>query len=144
VIERKRLIFMEENQAVVLWGVPVRDLHADDPAVYQGVNGPQIKWYREQRWCSTFLCVMLYWQAAFGGAMPLSSTALASVTLRRLLRHNWRFVGEVNRMQAFSKPGKSVCHLKWDNAWRVFAGAANQEKMDEIASELALTWSDPV
>jgi len=144
VVERGRLVFMEENQAVVLWGVPTIRPDAEDPAVFQGVNGPQIKWYREQPRCSTFLCVMLHWQAAFGGGMPVSATALASVALRRILKHNWRFVGEVNRMQAFSKPGKSVCHLKWDNGWRVFAGAVNQKKMDEIARELTLTWGDPV
>jgi hypothetical protein len=139
IVDQKRLVFMEENQAVVLWGVATTK-DAVDPPVYMGVNGDEIKWYREHRQCSTFLSVMLHWQGAFGGGLPFTSTAVASLALRRILRRNWRFAGEVNRMQAFAKPGKTVCHLRWDDGWRVFAGAVDQSKIDEISNELSLTW----
>jgi hypothetical protein len=140
IVDQKHLIFMEENQAVVLWGVAATGKDVVDPAVYVGVNGDEIEWHREHRQCSTFLSVMLHWQGAFGGGLPFTSTAVASVALRRILRRNWRFVGEVNRMQAFAKRGKTVCHLSWDDGWRVFAGAVEQRKIDEISNELSLTW----
>ena len=46
-VDGKRLVFMEENQAVVYWGVPAKAERLDDPPVYQGVNGPKIAWVRE-------------------------------------------------------------------------------------------------
>jgi hypothetical protein len=139
-IDHQRLVFMEENQAVVLWGVPAMSRESDDPAVYQGVNDSEIKWFKEHQRCSVFLKVMLHWHGAFGGALPITSTAFASVALRKKLKREWKFVGEVNHMQAFAKAGKTVCHLKWDDGWRVFAGAVSKTKLEEIAHELPLTW----
>jgi hypothetical protein len=60
--------------------------------------------------------------------------------MRKWLQRDWNFVGEVNRMQAFSKPGKAVCHLKWDDGWRLFAGAVTQQGLDETAQELGIKW----
>ncbi|OYV48212.1 MAG: hypothetical protein B7X10_03400, partial [Burkholderiales bacterium 21-58-4] len=91
--------------------------------------------------CSVFLAVMLHWHGAFGAGLPEASTAFAPLSVRRkALRAGWRFVGEVNRMQAFTKPGKALCHLKWDDGWRVFAGASTKKKMQEVADEFSLTW----
>jgi hypothetical protein len=45
-------------------------------------------------------------------------------------------------MQAFAKPGKTVCHVNWDDGWRVFAGAASKAKLDDIAKELELSFPD--
>jgi hypothetical protein len=138
-VDANRLVFMEENQAVVYWGVSC-DGRLDDPPVSQGVNGARIKWYRVNDKCSVFLAVMLHWHGAYGGALPISSTAYAPLSLRKRLRKEWEFVGEVNRMQAFTTSGKCVCHLKWEDGWRIFAGATTKEKMAEIADELSLTW----
>ena len=66
-------------------------------------------------------------------ALPATSTALTSLAIRRKLRREWRFIGEVNRMHAFARPGKAVCHLKWDDGWRLFAGAVSPKELDEIA-----------
>lgn len=135
-----RLVFMEENQAVVYWGVPAECQRLDDPPVWQGVNGETIKWYRESDNCSVFLTVMLQWHGAFGGGLPEASTAFAPLSMRKALCADWKFVGEVNRMQAFTKPGKAICHLKWNDGWRVFAGATTKKKMEEIADEFSLVW----
>lgn len=139
-IDHKRLVFMEENQQVVFWGVPAVSEELNDPPVYHGVACGEIKWYREHRQCSAFLSVMLHWHGAFGGALPATSSALASIAMRKKLRHGWGFIGEVNHMQAFARPGKAVCHLKWDDGWRLFAGAVSQKELDEIAQELDLKW----
>src|SRR5690349_13306014 len=66
-VDQRRLVFMEENQAVVYWGVGTRNPDADDPAVWQGVNGEPIAWYAEHRKCSVFLAVMLHYHAVNGG-----------------------------------------------------------------------------
>lgn len=139
-LDRRRLIFMEENQTVVLWSVPAGDEPVQDCPVFLGVNGERIVWRKEHNHCSVFLAVMLHWQAAFAGGLPVTSTAYASLGLRRTLRKSWDFVGEVNRMQAYVRPGQSICHLKWDDGWRVFAGASTDVELNNIAGELGLTW----
>ncbi|MFO0889129.1 MAG: hypothetical protein U0790_08310 [Isosphaeraceae bacterium] len=56
-----RLVFMEENQAVVFWGIPNSDLDQADPIVWQGVNGERVEWYPEDYRLSRFLMAMWKW-----------------------------------------------------------------------------------
>src|SRR5262245_9327844 len=52
-IDKKRLIFMEENQAVVVWGVSLRFRNkSNDPPISQGVNEEPISWHPEHPKCS--------------------------------------------------------------------------------------------
>jgi hypothetical protein len=96
-VDRKRLVFFEENQQVVYWGVPAAFTpdagrrtpdarRMSDPPVYQGVSAERLYWYREHRNCSTFLLVLLHWHGAFAGALPATATAVASLGLRKRLR----------------------------------------------------------
>jgi hypothetical protein len=83
---------------------------------------------------------MLHWEAAFGGAMPHGSTALVRPGLRRVLDREWSFVGEVNRMRAYQKPGFALCFLKEDDCWRIYAGARSEADLATMASQLGGTW----
>jgi hypothetical protein len=58
---------------------------------------------------------MLLWQGASGGAMRCSGTATVSEELVNFLKRDWPFVGEVNNMRAYSRPGKAVCFLRWED-----------------------------
>jgi hypothetical protein len=62
-VEDGYLVFMEENQAVVHWGIPVEHLHEPDPNVWQRVNGPEPEWYSEELPFSSFMIENLAWQA---------------------------------------------------------------------------------
>lgn len=61
-----RLVFMEENQSVVYWGV-AKD-SGNDPPVEQVVNvaNERLEWHPEHASCTEFLEVMLISQANFG------------------------------------------------------------------------------
>lgn len=67
-IEDGHLWFMEENQAVVHWGLPLKRLVVNDPIVYQRANAPGAKWYSEKMRFSLFLVRMFDWQAGFAEA----------------------------------------------------------------------------
>jgi hypothetical protein len=56
-----KLIFMEENQCVALWGIRRSDLRRSDPLVWQGVNGDPIEWFAEDYRLSQFLMAMWGW-----------------------------------------------------------------------------------
>jgi hypothetical protein len=144
-----KLIFLEEQQCVVVWGVTVAaSSPADDPAVFQGpmVDDEPSGWYLEQRRCSAFLVFMLHLQAAYGGGMRFTGAAAAAKSLIKALDRNWYFAGEVNGMRAYSRPGQVVCIAPWPDllgggkSWRVFAGACAEEGLEAIANELGLAW----
>ena len=65
-IEDGYLVFMEENQAVVNWGIREEDLSQPDPEVWQRVNSDPPEWYSENMPFSTFICKMLLWQSRAG------------------------------------------------------------------------------
>ena len=64
------LIFMEENQAVVHWGLRVPFSEKADPEVWQRVNGDKPEWYPEKTPFSVFIVKNLAWQ--HGIEMPTS------------------------------------------------------------------------
>jgi hypothetical protein len=65
IVEDGYLVFMEENQAVVHWGILVDHLHEPDPDVWQRVNGLEPVWYSEELPFSSFMIENLEWQAGF-------------------------------------------------------------------------------
>jgi hypothetical protein len=139
-IESRRLVFMEENQAVVLYGTEAGPQASEDPPAFMGENDDPMRWHKVNGQCSVFLLVMLHWEAAFGGAMPHCGSAQVRAGLRKVLDRDWSFVGEVNRMRAYQKPGRAVCLVKWDDSWRLFAGASSAGDLAALASELSLQW----
>ncbi len=142
-MESGKLMFLAENQAVVVWGTDAGAGPTDDPPAYQATNGEPLVWECVNGRCSVFLLVMLHWEAAFAGAMPHASTAAVQANLVELLDRNWSFVGEVNGLRAYNKPGASVCFLRWEDEWRVFAGSTSGAGMDALAAELGVTWETP-
>src|SRR5205823_244383 len=66
--------------------------------------------------------------------------AVVSPELVGTLDRDWPFVGEVNQMRAYGRPGQAICFLRWEDSWRIFAGASTQRRFVAIATELGLRW----
>lgn len=137
------MVFMEENQTVVLWGTDAGVEPTDDPPAYQATNAEPLAWEKVGDRCSVFLLVMLHVAATLGEAMPCARTATIDASLREALDHDWTFVGEVNDLRAYNKLGKAVCFSKWGEEWRIFAGSTNVEGMETIAADLGAKWEPP-
>ena len=138
-IEAGKLVFMEENQAVVVWGTEAGARSIDDPPAFQATNEEPLDWEQVNDRCSVFLLVMTHWEAAYGAAMPYASTTKVEAGLVGRLGLDWSFVGEVAGMKAFNKPGRAVCFLEEEDR-RIFAGANSEAELDAIASELDVRW----
>lgn len=136
-IESKRLVFMEENQAVVLYGAKLKTEQVDPPA-FMADSSDVGQWFKVNGKCSVFLLVMLLWESAYGGALPHCGTARVLPGLREKLDRTWPFVGEVNDMRAYHKPGQVVCFLEWKPDWRVFVGAVSKPDLTAVATDLNL------
>ncbi len=149
-IDSDRLVFMEENQAVVLWGVPSSLMAMEDSPVFQGVNGKQVAWQVEHESCSTFLKVMIHWHGTFGGAMSHPIVGYVDGdAIRKQLDREWNFIGEVNQMRCYNQQGCAVCFLKWEDPlqsklglspWRVFAGANSESNLQMLQASLKAQW----
>jgi hypothetical protein len=86
------LVFYEENQAVVLWGIAVSDIAESDPLVREAANSDSdpLQW---SEFCSLskFLRYMLYWQGVCGG-MPCTGVAEASTETVQRVELLWPYV----------------------------------------------------
>jgi hypothetical protein len=60
-IWKGKLLFMDENQRVVFWGLDMQELDQTDPQVFQAPHSEPIKWYSEEKPFSEFILSMWRW-----------------------------------------------------------------------------------
>ncbi len=142
-INQKRLVFMEENQSVVLWGVSTRNPDSEDPPVSQGINDDPIAWSPEHRKCSVWVRVMLHYQAVCGGFRHLGGGEAPDPTFYRFEKRGWTFHGEVNSLRAYSRPNQVVClmlsnDLPFTSQSSVMVGGKTRRDLQAIATELGI------
>ena len=132
-----KLVFLEENQCVVFWGVEAVTSPIDDPSVYHGqkVRGRPTDWYLEHESCSEFLLVMLHLQAVWGGYEFLGGTEVASEALEKFLS-GWTPVGSVNEMLAFNRIGKVACVIQGKGSSQLYVGGRTEQHFETIKDEL--------
>jgi hypothetical protein len=94
-LDKKRILFMEENQVVAWWGVSIRNPRAADPPISQVINDEPIYWLPEHRKCSVFLAVMLHHQAVSGGFRFCGMADVPEQSNYRFEENGWTYYGEV-------------------------------------------------
>ena len=136
-VDGGKLVFLEENQRVVFWGIEAGSLPGDDPPVYQGqeVRGRSTDWYLEHERCSEFLLVMLHLQAVWGGYDFLGGTGIASEALERFLT-GWTPVGSVNELLAFNRDGKVACVIPGKGSSQLYVGGRTEQDFEAIEDDL--------
>lgn len=72
--EGDKLVFMEENQSVAVWGIDRAALEDSNPVVWQGPNSDPIEWYEEPYRVCQFLMAMWHWQETGVEEEPEHST----------------------------------------------------------------------
>lgn len=131
-VRRGRLVFLDENQSVCCWGVSVQSAN-DDPPVSQTTDIDEaderdVKWYLEHRRFSTFMLVMLHWQAVCAG-MPVSGMS-PSAKLPKLDK-SWRKFGPVSKGTAYSRTGQVVFH---EPSMGLLVGTKSKKSMEELSA----------
>lgn len=142
-VDKQRLLFMEENQSVLWWGVSIRNPDTQDPRISQGQNDDPITWYPEHPQCSVFLAVMLHYQAVNNGYRFCSSASTPDDLDYQFKKQGWTFYGTLNSMQAYSRQNQVVCLMPSDGfgfmgKWMVMAGAKTKRDLQAIEAELGL------
>ncbi|WP_165247090.1 hypothetical protein [Paludisphaera soli] len=145
-VEGRRLVFLEENQNVCIWGVSVRDPDAEDPAVSEGEpDDESASWHGVlKRKCSDFLACMLHHQAVYGGLPHLAFGAFTKtpISADRLAKLGWKNYGEMKGETSYSRPNQVVTvapiALPFAKGWTVNAGARTKRDLEAIQAELGL------
>jgi hypothetical protein len=146
-LDQRHIAFVEENQACCWWGVSVKSRGARDPMVSQGVNqDDSIDWHKEHDKCSTFISVLLHYQAVSGGFRFCASGAAPDDAHKKLKQHDWRYVGELNQLWAFHRQNQVVCimaggGLPFMPAMMLMAGGKSAEDIQSIGNSLGIELS---
>jgi hypothetical protein len=137
-LDQDHLVFMEENQGVVFWGVESNQFSAADPPVLQGVNviGQPTEWHFEHDRCSDFLVIMLYWQAVCGGMDYVGISSVSPDTLSRI-SSTWSFVGQSQDLTAYGREGQAACVVGEGASLQLFAGGRSEPEFAMLEAELA-------
>jgi len=141
-IDGRRLVFMEENQSVVFWGIASKASNQVDPTVFQGINDEPIAWYVENRKCSIFLSVILHYQAVNGGLRHCARADAPEKSDYRFKRQGWTYYGEDNGLKAYSRPNQVVCLMSPGDVplptGSVLAGGKTRKALEAIGTEIGL------
>lgn len=138
-LQEGKLVFVEENQDVVRYGVDCGPDAGDDPPVWITTTGQATEWHRVCDSCSEFIATMLAWQCSFGEALPHGASGLAGPGTEAALKAGWHFVGTVNEMRAYLQPGHAACVVEWSDGLRVFVGAVSDDALWALEDALGLS-----
>ncbi len=145
-IEHDVLVFYEEGQNLVLWGIRVADLHRDDPPVVRAYNDVAMTWENDHETLSGFFTTMLYWQAVNGG-LPFSGVVVdVDRTEIPAVHQHWpkvELLGSFwHHLIVFHRDGQLVCLTGHDPALTLHAAGRTREDLDAIIRRLKLDWDE--
>jgi hypothetical protein len=130
------LVFMEENQAVVYWGLPCDELGEKNPPVFQSQSPEKGPWYKEGARCSEFLIAMLYWQAVGGGLPYIGYLERAGAGVVRQIKRTWLLAARTEELLAYGEPGQAICVLPEKKTALVQVGARTRRHFRDIEERL--------
>lgn len=136
-IVNKALLFYEENQCGLFWGIRLRDVDHEDPPVVQAENQPKLVWKAFQDCLSSFLNMMLYWQSA-NGALPYGGVGTLGKRDMRKIEKGWPLILAFEALRVFSRDGQVICLVGKED---IHAAARSSAQFDDISSALDVDWS---
>lgn len=135
-VSASRLVFLEENQCVVYWGVRRRTTAAD-PVVSQTADLDDGEWAAEVR-CSLFLPAMLCWYAAGGWMAHTGYTDEMDPAAARRLVRGWSSAGRSGVHTAFVRGGQVVTVEESGGGVVVRLGTRSRRDFDSLVSEFGV------
>ncbi|HRH40795.1 MAG TPA: SMI1/KNR4 family protein [Pyrinomonadaceae bacterium] len=170
-IEKRKLVFYNENQGVCNWAIDKNDLKQEDPPVWQGqwIHQPnEIDWYSEQddplvwqpQWInfhkdkiewhletsrlSVFLTSMICWQSVMGGLPFCAGSGKVEDLNVKKIESNFEevdFGEDYKEFRAFIDEGKVLCVSAGEHENSLNIAASNKNKLLEIIQFLSIQWN---
>ena len=139
-----RLVFFEENQKVVVWGLELGGAAGDDPMVYEAEPAEPLAWEATRGRLSDFLRMMAYWQGVNGG-MPYSGIVVTNQTALEEALRLWPPVPLAcqawTEMRLLCRDGQALCVLEdAEGGLELFAAGRTKKDFLAIEKSLGLDW----
>ncbi len=142
------LIFYEENQASVYWGIKQEDLKTNNPPVWgnYGTNTSP-DWHLETKTTENFLLLMAIHNGTLGGLRYNANCFdLIKPEIVKKIQEKWKEIPEISwdRQEIYTNNFEEVFSLNFDNnknCTAMFIGTSNQEHFDHLLESLDVDWS---
>lgn len=143
------LVFYEENQVVVYWGIKEKDLGLDNPPVYGNYfpAGEKPDWQLQANTTSDFLLLMAVYNGTLGG-LPYNANSFNPIKKETIgyIKENWSAVKELSfgRQEIYTDRFHDVISISFDeeqNGTGIFIGTSNQARFDKMLDNIDVDWS---
>jgi hypothetical protein len=141
-VPAETLLFFEQSQQVVYWGIKVADVGVADPPVWQANSHTKkrLSWYPDHDHLSDFFITMLYRQfLEYGensGAMLISKQTLSAI------RRGWpefKLRGKnLGAMELFARDGQALCVFRQGQQLELLAAGRTEQEFLDIGQRLGL------
>ena len=142
------LIFYEENQGVVNWGIKKEDLLQPDPPVYGGYTDDKgnLNWYPELPATETSLLMLAVYNGVLGG-LKYNGNFLEGVKpeVVSFIKENWQELPDIssNVQRIFTRDYEEMISLSIDsekNCSGIFIGTNDEKRFNNMIDTLDVNW----
>jgi len=142
------LMFFEENQGVVYWGIKKADLDLPNPPVYGNYSGDEMNpdWHMECATTEGFLLLMAVYNGVLGG-LEYNANSFAPVPAEtvRYVAQNYEELKEISHatQRVFTRDYEEMVSLSFDKAGNctgAFIGTNNGDRFDNMLDQLDIAW----
>jgi hypothetical protein len=147
----RHLIFYEENQCVVYWGIKEMDLQQQNPPVYGNYDATNLSenWFADSPTTEDFLLSMAFWNGVLGGlnfnANTSSPNDLTPLTINRIAANFKEMEGLTNQyLRFFTNDFSAVIAVTTDEAASInglYIGSSDRAAYDAIIDLLNINWN---
>lgn len=142
------LVFYEENQAVVYWGIKKSDLVLKNPPVYGNYSGNEMQpdWHLESATTDGFLLLMAVYNGVLGGLeYNANSFAPVPAEIVSFIQQNYEEIKEISHatQRVFTRDFVEMISLSFDkdgNCTGAFIGAGDGDRFDQMLDQLDIDW----
>jgi hypothetical protein len=142
------LIFYEENQGVVIWGIKKEDLLNPNPPVYGNYSSDEQNpaWYLELPTTEACLLMLAVYNGVLGGLKyngnyfdPVNAEVVSYI------KENWQELDDISSttQRIFTRDYAEMISLSFDseqNCSGIFIGANDVDRFDNMLDKLDVDW----
>lgn len=142
------LVFFEENQQVVYWGIKKADLTLPDPPVYGNYSGDEMNpdWHLECTTTSGFLLLMAVYNGVLGG-LTYNANSFAPVPAEtvKFVQQNYVELEEISHatQRVFTREYVEMVSLSFSkegSCTGAFIGTNDADRFDNMLDQLEIAW----
>lgn len=143
------LVFYEENQVVVYWGIKKEDLTLPNPPIYGNYSSDELNpdWHLENATTEGFLLLMAVYNGVLGGlAYNANSLEPVSPEVVTCVQNNWEELKDISNevQKIYTRDYEEMVSLSFDgqqSCTGIFIGTNNRDAFDSMLNKLDIGWS---